>query len=93
MKIPDGFEVRIYDDCYQFDGKTYFGPKNIPDLGTMNDRISSIAIVKVETASPTPMCCKAMTKACLACSAGTTEEAYCEANPGKYDCPAVKRAP
>lgn len=32
------------------------------------------------------VCCRAFTIACLACSAGLTEDQYCEQNPGFHDC-------
>ena len=37
------------------------------------------------------MCCKAMTKECLACTHNTSVDKFCEANPGKYDCPEVEK--
>ena len=37
--------------------------------------------------SPPRMCCRAMTKACLACSKGVSVEEFCKTNGGKFGCP------
>jgi hypothetical protein len=37
------------------------------------------------------MCCMAMTKSCLACSKGVTEEEFCKNNPGEYGCDKPKK--
>ena len=37
------------------------------------------------------MCCMAMTKSCLACSMGITEDEFCKNNPGEFGCEIPKK--
>jgi len=43
--------------------------------------------VKPDVPDEPQMCCRAMTSSCLACSAGMTEDSYCEKNPSTPGCP------
>ena len=93
MKIPEGYEVQIFDNCYLTNPKLYYGPREISSFPEMNNKIESMVIRKLSTVAPVQICCKAMNKACLACSHGITEDEFCEANPGQYDCPEIEIVP
>jgi hypothetical protein len=69
-------------NCFTVDDKKYFrDPKN-PELCTK------------KAPKPKPkICCKAMTLACLACSAGVSEKEFCSKSPGQYGCPKPKPKP
>ena len=45
---------------------------------------------KADKPSRPRICCKAMTKKCLACSKGVSVEEFCKTNSGKFGCPPTK---
>jgi hypothetical protein len=53
---------------------------------------TTAAVTEDTTTTAPPICCKAMTAACMACENGVTEEEYCASNPSTQGC-ATKACP
>ena len=49
--------------------------------------VNQIFDKKSQTPPTEPACCKALTKECLACSKGVSEDDFCDKNQGKFGCP------
>ena len=56
-------------------------------VGVLEKEVSDLKKVSHSHADSKPkVCCRAMSKACLACSQGITEAEFCRKNEGKYGC-------
>jgi len=90
MKIPEGFQVEVFDGCNTVNPKTFYGPTEIPKFPELNNQIESMIIKNTDYIISTPMCCRALTKECMACAQNLSVDEFCERHPAIYGCPEME---